>query len=73
MTKMVRIENADLGSKALIIEAWKPGTSGEPDTLLTATPLEQPTAMAIAYIYDNIYLVIRELKTNGQGGHGTAN
>ena len=60
MTKMVRIENADLGSKALVIETWKPGINGEPDTLLTTTPLEQPTAMASAYIYDNIYLVIKE-------------
>ena len=64
MTKMVRIENADLGSKALVIETWQPGINGEPDTRLTTTPLEQPTAMAIAYIYGGIYLVIKELETD---------
>ena len=62
MTKMVRIENADPGNKPLVAETWKPGANGEPDQQIGVWPLESPTAMATLYIYDDVYIVIKELK-----------
>ncbi len=60
MTKAVRIENADTTNKPLVVETWKPGSDGEPDHLLSTIPLDCPTAMVSAYIYDDVYIKIKE-------------
>ena len=61
MTKSVRIENADTSNHELVVETWEVDLNGE-RTLVHATPLTHPTAMATLTVHATRYLVVKEMK-----------
>lgn len=60
MTKLVRIENADVAAYRVIVQVYDRGTAGAPDTLAQEVPLDHPTFMANLYIHSGRYLVVTE-------------
>lgn len=61
MTKSVRIENADTSDHSVMVQAWRKGAEGEPDVLVSETPLNSPAAMATLTIWKEQYLVVKEV------------
>lgn len=61
MTKAVRIENADTAAYKVVVEVYeKSHIEGIPDTLVTSSGLDFPTAMLNTCITSTRYLVVRE-------------
>lgn len=63
MTKLVRIENADIADYQVIVEVWDKGyPEGEPDKLAFTKELAYPTAMTgdDVYLTNTRYIVIKE-------------
>ena len=61
MTKQVRIENADMTDKVVIVEVWDKGVDGHPDQMVTTRELAYPTAMVSdLYLTSTRYLVVKE-------------
>lgn len=63
MTKLVRIENADLSTYKVVVEIWDKGyPEGEPDRLYRTIELNHPTAMtgSDCYLTSTRYLVVKE-------------
>ena len=60
MTKAIRIENADTSNHIVSVELWQE-VEGQEDVLISATPLNYPTAMATVTIWKNRYVKIKEI------------
>lgn len=63
MTKLVRIENADMSAYKVIVEIWDKGyPAGQPDTLAKTIELNHPTAMtgSDVYLTNTRYIVVKE-------------
>lgn len=63
MTKLVRIENADMSTYKVIVEIWDKGyPAGRPDTLARTIELNHPTAMTgpDVYLTNTRYIVVKE-------------
>lgn len=61
MTKQVRIENADIGDKKIVVEVWEERTDGAPDQLVSTQILAYPTAMTNdLFLTSTRYLLVRE-------------
>lgn len=60
MTKKVRIENADTSNYKVIVQTWRKGADGAPDTKVKEESLDHPTAMLDGWVWQNQYLVISE-------------
>lgn len=63
MTKLVRIENADMSSYRVQVEVWDKGyPEGEPDKLAKVIELNNPTAMTgqDCYLTSTRYLIVKE-------------
>lgn len=63
MTKIVRIENADVSPYKVIVQIWDKGyPDGEPDKLANEITLNNPCDMTDASVYltNTRYLVIKE-------------
>jgi len=61
MTKLVRIENADLSDHKVAVEVWqKSFADGSPDVLIRTITLDNPTMMATEVIHGHQYLIIKE-------------
>jgi hypothetical protein len=63
MTKLVRIENADIGTREIVVEVWEQ----DPSTLLSYCKeehvLSHPTDLAALHVWGTRYLVIKEKLT----------
>lgn len=62
MTKKVRIENADNGTKRVVVKAFRrtPNSTGLPDHEISRVDLASPTSMHDFYLTDDTYLVVEE-------------
>ena len=61
MTKMIRVENADMSNYKVLVEVWDKGyPAGEPDRLSQTIELNSPTALATTHITNTRYLVVKE-------------
>lgn len=65
MTKAIRIENADMSDYKLTVQVWDEGQDvGDgilaPDTLISETAIDIPTAMVEVCIHRTRYVVIKE-------------
>lgn len=63
MTKMVRIENADISDYKVLVQVWDKGyPEGTPDTLAFEEKLMCPCAMTSAAVYltSTRYIVVKE-------------
>ena len=60
MTKKVRIENADLSSKQIVVQVWDKAGNDEPDTLVETRELLNPTDLAEVVIHGSRYVVVKE-------------
>ena len=60
MTKKVRIENADGSDYKVVVQTWRRGQEGEPDTLVKEEFANYPTAMVEGLIFKEQYLVVKE-------------
>jgi len=62
MTKLVRIENADLSNYKVVVEIWDKGVDGAPDVLARKVLLDHPTAMTDSGVYltSTRYLIVKE-------------
>lgn len=63
MTKLVRIENADMSSYKVLVEIWDKGyPAGQPDTLVKTIELNYPTAMTDSSVFltSTRYVVVKE-------------
>lgn len=60
MTKLVRIENADLSAYGVVVQVYDRGIGGEPDKLVQEISLDHPTFMANLHIHSSRYIVITE-------------
>ncbi|MAT70397.1 MAG: hypothetical protein CMJ58_12830 [Planctomycetaceae bacterium] len=60
MTKLVRIENADLGAHKLVVQTWVKGSNGEPDRKIGEEALNNPTDMCNGMVWAEQYLVVKE-------------
>lgn len=61
MTKKVRIENADNSDHKLVVQTWRKSGDDRPDALVSEVPLNYPTAMTEGLVYQEQYLVIKEV------------
>lgn len=62
MIKKVRIENADTSDHQIVVEIWENSVRGP--LLVKTEELTYPTQMLETYIWENRYLVVREIKKN---------
>ena len=62
MTKKVRIENADNSSYGVCVQVWERHRTVTPDTLVSTTPLRNPTDLGEFYVHDSQYLLITEME-----------
>lgn len=60
MTKKVRIENADVSPKQLLVQVFEKGAEGQPDTLVSEYRLLNPADLAELVIHGTRYLVVKE-------------
>jgi len=72
MTKLIRVENADLSAHEVDVEIWQVGTGSDggptaPDRLIRTITLNSPTQMVTEYIHSGQYLVIRERSDDETG------
>lgn len=72
MTKLIRVENADLSMHEVDVEIWQVGIGSDggpvaPDRLIRTIALDSPTQMATEYIHSGQYLVIKERTRNERG------
>ena len=60
MTKLIRIENADIGTQEVVVEVWEQ----DPTTLLSKCVeervLSHPTDLVSLHIWGTRYLVVKE-------------
>jgi hypothetical protein len=64
MTKQVRIENADCGKKAIVVEKWATASKPfEPDRRVDVTFLRNPADLFSSHVWDTQYFVVKELET----------
>jgi len=62
MTKTVRIENADNSDHKIVVQTWQKVVDGGPDTMVNEQALNNPTDMCSEMVWDNQYLIIREIE-----------
>ena len=60
MTKKVRIENADLSSKQIVVQVWDKAGNGVPDTLVETRELLNPADLTEVVIHGSRYVVVKE-------------
>lgn len=62
MTKLVRVENADISSYKVVVEVWDKGFDGAPDVLVKTINLDSPASMTDSSVYltSTRYLVVKE-------------
>lgn len=60
MTKRVRIENADSSDHKLVVQTWEKSGGDAPDVLVEEQPLNNPTDLLEATIWQERYLVVKE-------------
>lgn len=63
MTKLIRIENADMAQYKVKISVFDRNTTGGPDFLVSEHNLDHPCTMKDIHIHSSRYLIIEEYKT----------
>lgn len=60
MTKIIRIENADVSDHNVLIQIFIKGSNGEPDNMVGEKELNNPTEMCEVAVWEDQYIVIKE-------------